>query len=109
MGFKSTSDWEREANAIAHTHPENYARMDAWLRVMHKEGIEGSPIASVDMLYAVYEFETAGLCVLAICRVAGEYTLTHIFLKSGPKAIHGRVNRARAAARAIGHTAMLIV
>ena len=108
MGFKSTPEWECEAIAIADTHPVDYAEMDAWLRVMDARGIEGKPIASVDLFFAVFQFETKRLCVLAVRPRDDDPILTHIFVRGGPKAVDGRVNRARVATRAIGHTAMMI-
>lgn len=109
MGLESTPDWEEAADAIAGASPREYMEIAAWMKVVEAGGIEDGPIASIDMAYGVFEFETKRICVLAIWPHGADPILTHIFVKDGPAAINGRLNRARAAARAIGLIPMMIV
>jgi hypothetical protein len=109
MRLKSTRDWERDELALARSHSADYIEVALWMKVQEVAEFEDGPIASIDMAYGVFEFETKKLCVLAIRPQGADPILTHIFLKGGPAEITGSRNRAIAAALAIGVTPFMIV
>lgn len=108
MKLHTLPQWEQDALTVARAHPEEYVEIAQWLKIAKQTSfIDEQPIAVMDLVYAVFGFETVNVCALALGH-AGDVTLTHIFIKGSSGAISGRRNRAMAVAAATGISPMNI-
>jgi hypothetical protein len=93
--------WKTAAVAAARRHPADYVEIAQWIKVAEETGFEDEdPLALVNLVHAVFAFETANLCALAHGH-AGCLTLTHIFITGSAEAIRGKKARANAVAAAM--------
>jgi len=108
MNLQTLPHWRQDALAVARAHPEEYVEIAQWLVIARQTSFrDEEPIAIVDLVVAIFAFESKNLCVLGVGH-GGELILTHIFIKGSNPALSGRRNRILAAASAVGITPMSI-
>lgn len=94
-------NWGSDAIVAARSHPAEYVEVAQWIMVAkHTDFTDERPLAIVGVVHAVFQFETAHLCVLAHGH-AGRLTLTHIFVLNGQGSVAGKRARVLAVANAM--------